>query len=134
VEASFSVSLGGDRLRGRYDRVDVGPAGTVITDYKSGDVPDLRRARQRARDSLQLSLYALAHEAETGHLPAAVQLHFLASNTVGTVVPDAARLERARTRLTSAASGIRRGAFEATPDPVTCAGCPFRDICPSSAG
>jgi hypothetical protein len=37
VEASFSVSLGGDRLRGRYDRVDAGPGGTVITDYKSGD-------------------------------------------------------------------------------------------------
>jgi hypothetical protein len=61
-----------------------------------------------------------------------VQLHFLTSNTVGAVTPDASRLERARIRLAEAAGGIRRGEFEATPDPMTCSGCPFRDICPSS--
>ena len=133
VEASFSVTLGEDRLRGRYDRVDEGPDGAIITDYKSGDVPDGRRARQRARDSLQLALYALAHQAETGALPALVQLHFLTSGTIGAVAPDPARLERARARLTSAAGGIRRGEFEPTPDPVTCGGCPFREICPASA-
>ncbi len=133
VEASFSVALGADRLRGRYDRVDDGPDGAIITDYKSGDVPDMRRARQRARDSLQLALYALAHQAETGALPAMVQLHFLTSNTVGAVAPEPLRLERARTRLTAAAGGIRRGEFDATPDPVTCGGCPFREICPASA-
>ena len=65
VEASFSVTLDGDRCVARYDRVDAGPDGVIITDYKSGDVPDVRRARQRARDSLQLALYALAHQAET---------------------------------------------------------------------
>ena len=133
VEASFSVTLGSDRLRGRYDRVDAGPDGAIITDYKSGDVPDVRRARQRARDSLQLALYALAYQAETGALPAQVQLHFLTSGTIGAVTPDPARLERARARLTGAAGGIRRGAFEPTPDPVTCGGCPFREICPASA-
>jgi len=133
VEASFSVILGGDRLRGRYDRVDEGPEGAIITDYKSGDVPDGQRARQRARDSLQLALYALAHEAETGALPAVVQLHFLTSNTIGAVAPDPVRLERARARLTAAADGIRRGRFEPTPDAVTCGGCPFREICPASA-
>ncbi len=133
VEASFSVTLGGDHLRGRYDRVDEGPDGAIITDYKSGDVPDGRRARQRARDSLQLALYALAHQAETGALPALVQLHFLTSNTIGAVAPDPVRLERARARLTSAAAGIRYGEFEPAPDPVTCGGCPFREICPASA-
>ena len=107
VEASFSVTLGGDHLRGRYDRVDEGPEGAIITDYKSATCRTGRRARQRARDSLQLQLYALAHEAETGALPAAVQLHFLTSNTIGAVAPDPVRLERARARLTTAAAGIR---------------------------
>ena len=134
VEAPFSVTIGEDRLRGRYDRVDRGPGGVaIITDYKSGDVPDGRRARQRARDSLQLALYALAHQAETGALPALVQLYFLTSNTVGAVAPDLGRLQRARARLTAAAGGIRRGEFEAAPDPATCGGCPFREICPAAA-
>src|SRR5436190_17824109 len=89
VEREFSFSLGGDRIRGRWDRVDIesqsqpasveavsevaiaeegqpiGPdvvAQTLpllprervtITDYKSSDVRDPARARQRARESLQ---------------------------------------------------------------------------------
>ncbi|HYM53238.1 MAG TPA: ATP-dependent DNA helicase, partial [Candidatus Dormibacteraeota bacterium] len=41
VEQEFAVSLGRDRLRGRYDRVDRDPDGRVtITDYKSADVRD----------------------------------------------------------------------------------------------
>ena len=49
----------------------------VITDYKSSDVRDPAKARERARDSLQLTIYAMAWQAETGRLPDAVALHFL---------------------------------------------------------
>ena len=48
--------------------------GPIITDYKSSDVREQRRADERARDSLQLQLYALAWEAETGALPASLEL------------------------------------------------------------
>jgi len=71
VERPFAVHFGKDMVRGRYDRVDETPEGSVITDYKSSDVRDPKQATQKARDSLQLQLYALAHEAETGELPAA---------------------------------------------------------------
>ena len=43
---------------------------------KSSDVRDQKRADSKARDSLQLQVYALAHQSETGELPARVQLHF----------------------------------------------------------
>ena len=68
VERPFAVHFGRDMVRGRYDRVDETPDGIVITDYKSSDVRDPKKATQKARDSLQLQLYALAHEAETGEL------------------------------------------------------------------
>ncbi len=58
VERPFSVRIGGDRVRGRYDVVRQTDDGIVITDYKSGDMRDPTRARQRARSSLQLQLYA----------------------------------------------------------------------------
>ena len=61
------------------------PERVVITDYKSSDVRDPVRARERARDSLQLQIYALAYEAETGRLPDALQLWFLESGLVGRV-------------------------------------------------
>jgi DNA helicase-2/ATP-dependent DNA helicase PcrA len=167
VERDFDFSLGGDRVRGRWDRVDVVPAGpeppdraapepagagsvsnradvvsptlellgreqVTITDYKSGDVRDAGRARQRARDSLQLQIYAMGWEALTGRLPDALQLHFLDSGVTGRADVDVRRLERARLRIETAASGIRRGDFEPTPSPAACGWCPFRQICPAS--
>ena len=61
--------------------------GAVITDYKSSDVSDQKRADAKARDSLQLQVYALAHKAQTGGLPQRVQLHFVESGVVGSASP-----------------------------------------------
>jgi DNA helicase-2/ATP-dependent DNA helicase PcrA len=133
VERSFQVRLGDDVVRGRYDRVDAGPVGAVITDYKSSDVREQRKADERARDSLQLQLYALAWEAETGELPASLELWFLDSGLVGRTAPDPRRLDRARQTLSRVASGIRAGDFRATPDKVGCSYCPYRQICPPAA-
>ena len=104
----------------------------VITDYKSSDVRDPAKARERARGSLQLTIYAMAWQAETGRLPDAVALHFLDSGLVGTAEVDAARVERGVADIREAAAGIRAGRFEARPSYMACSWCAFRDICPSS--
>ena len=164
VEREFSFMLNGDRVRGRWDRVDVEPADdaatagepalpapepqadvvtptlgmlgserVTITDYKSSDVRDPARARQRARDSLQLSIYAMAYEAMTGRLPDAVQLHFLESGLIGRAEVDPNRLAKARKQIARAAAGIRARDYSARPDYLSCTYCAFRDICPASA-
>jgi DNA helicase II / ATP-dependent DNA helicase PcrA len=169
VEREFGFALGGDRIRGRFDRVDIvpvaadsaaisgdayevadaptilradvvepmlellGPEEVTITDYKTSDVRDPVVARQRARDSLQLQIYAMAYEAMTGRLPDAVQLHFLDSGLVGRAEVDPARLEKARERIATAAAGIRARDYTPRPSTMACTYCPFRDICPSSA-
>ena len=134
MEQDFTVAFGPDRMRGRYDRVDREEDGrTVITDYKSSDVRDLATANRRARESLQLSIYALAHEAETGALPDELALHFLESGIVGRVEPSEKRLARAQEKLAAAADGIRAGHFDARPSPMRCGYCPFREICPDAA-
>ncbi len=162
VEREFSFLLDGDRVRGRMDRVDIVPRdpgdpvpvmtdepGTgadvveptlglsservVITDYKSSDVRDPARARQRAKDSLQLSIYAMGYEAMTGRLPDAVALHFLDSGLVGTAAVDRRRIDKAKASIRTAASGIRARDFTARPDRLSCSWCAFREICPSSA-
>jgi DNA helicase-2/ATP-dependent DNA helicase PcrA len=177
VEREFDFSLGGDRIRGRWDRVDIEPAEessrghgdpgsgggraepasaatagahgrradvvaptlellgrerVTITDYKTGEVRDATHARQRAKESLQLQIYAMAYEAIAGRLPDWVQLHFLDSGVIGRVEMDPRRLDKARGRIMEAASGIRAGAFDPTPSPLACTWCPFRQICPSS--
>jgi DNA helicase-2/ATP-dependent DNA helicase PcrA len=162
VEREFSFVLDGDRVRGRWDRVDIEPIDgppeppsgdadadpttdvvtptlgimgrerVTITDYKSSDVRDPARARQRARDSLQLQIYAMGYEALTGQLPDAIALHFLESGLVGKVPVDPKRLERARGRIRTAAAGIRARDYTPRPDPLACSWCAFRDICPAS--
>jgi len=134
VERDFTVAFGRDRLRGRYDRVDRDGAGrVVITDYKSSDVRDLATANRRAKESLQLSMYALAHEAEHGALPDELALHFLESGIVGRAEPTEKRLEKAQEKLTQAAAGIRARHYEATPSAMRCGYCPFREICPDAS-
>jgi DNA helicase-2/ATP-dependent DNA helicase PcrA len=104
----------------------------TITDYKSSDVRDPARARQRSRESLQLSIYAMGYQAMTGRLPDALQLYFLESGLVGRSEADPRRLAKARARIAQAAEGIRRRDFNARPDYLACSYCAFRDICPSS--
>jgi DNA helicase-2/ATP-dependent DNA helicase PcrA len=169
VEREFAFALGGDRIRGRFDRVDIvplaepsgaivggvrdvadaptllradvvepmlellGPEAVTITDYKTSDVRDPSVARQRARDSLQLQIYAMAYEAMTGRLPDAVQLHFLDSGLVGRAEVEPSRLEKARDKIAAAAAGIRARDYTPRPSAMSCSYCPFRDICPSSA-
>src|SRR6266851_2335421 len=65
VEREFGFNLGLDRVRGRFDRVDETPEGLVIVDYKSSDVTDPKKADQRAKESLQLKIYALAQHETT---------------------------------------------------------------------
>jgi DNA helicase-2/ATP-dependent DNA helicase PcrA len=134
VEQEFVFLLGRDRVRGRYDRVDVEADGrVVITDYKSSDVRDPATAARRARESLQLSIYALAYEAQHGKLPDELSLHFLDSGLVGRSEATEKRLERAQEKIGAAAEGIRAGHFDATPQPMRCGFCPFREICPDAA-
>jgi CRISPR/Cas system-associated exonuclease Cas4 (RecB family) len=160
--------LDGDRIRGRWDRVDIEagwvgrhrrarprqqcgdgaegllpdvvedtllllpPERVTVTDYKSSDVRDPRSPQTSLR-SLQLSIYALAYQAETGRMPDAVQLWFLDSGLVGRAEIDDKRLERARARIAKAAAGIRARDFSPRPEPLSCSYCPYRDICPASA-
>ena len=133
VEEPFAETVAGLPVRGRFDRIDEGPDGIVIVDYKSGEVRDPRKAAERARGSFQLHLYALAWEARTGELPAWLELRFLDGGVVGRVRPEPARLEKARSALREAAAGIAAGGREPAPDPFACGHCPYREICPASA-
>jgi DNA helicase-2/ATP-dependent DNA helicase PcrA len=133
IEKPFALTLDGMRIRGRFDRLDRDVRGTVVVDYKSSDVRDQKKADAKARDSLQLHAYALAHEQRTGESPAEMQLHFLESGLVGRVAPQPARMTKAVEQMRGAMAGIAASDFKAKPNPVSCGYCPFRRMCPSSA-
>jgi len=160
VEKDFSFEIGGHKIRGRWDRVDVTPLASgertreipviemsdetlrptlplsdewvVISDYKSGGKDDEEGNVTRARDALQLQIYALAWRAATGRLPDEVSLRFLDSGKHATVPVDPKRIAKARDRIVEAAEGIQSGSMEAKPDRMNCTYCAYRELCPSS--
>jgi DNA helicase-2/ATP-dependent DNA helicase PcrA len=133
VEKEFGFTLGPDRVRGRYDRVDEDLLGAVIIDYKTSDVTRQKDANRRVAGNLQLKIYALAWREMTGSLPQRVELRFIDSNVVGRHTPVADDLDVAIAAVKAAAAGIRARRFEATPSWGACRSCAYNQICPYTA-
>ena len=133
VEKEFGFTLGPNRVRGRYDRVDEDLLGTVIIDYKTSEVTRQKDADRRVAGSLQLKMYALAWREMTGALPQRVELRFIDSAVVGRHSPTAEDAEAAITAVEAAATGIRARRFDATPSWGACRSCAYNQICPYTA-
>jgi RecB family exonuclease len=117
---------------GRFDRVDLDPAGATVIDYKTSEIEDAAAAARRAEGSDQLRLYALAYRAQAGVLPRALELRFVETGLRGRVAPEDADADRAAELVAAAEAGIRAGDFTAHPSPHTCAPCAFNRICPQA--
>ncbi|MFB3816634.1 MAG: ATP-dependent helicase [Candidatus Methylomirabilales bacterium] len=132
VERPFAFLLGRTKVVGRWDRLDSRDGGAVIVDYKSSAVRDQKEADRRARESLQLDIYALAYQQMHEALPAAVELQFLESGLVGAARKTLADLAATREQIAAVARGIRAREFAPTPGYLQCSYCAFREICPST--
>jgi ATP-dependent DNA helicase UvrD/PcrA len=133
IEKDFGFALGPDRVRGRYDRVDEDLLGAVIIDYKTSEITQQKVADRRARESLQLQIYALAWREMTGAFPHRVELRFVETHAVGRHVPTEEDAQEAIVAVKAAAAGIRARRFEATPSRQACRYCAYNQICPFTA-
>jgi DNA helicase-2/ATP-dependent DNA helicase PcrA len=136
VEQTFRFKIGSNVITGRFDRVDEGPDGPILVDYKTSAIEDQDQAQRRARESLQteqLGLYALAYAETRERPPVRVELHFIESGLVGSAAVKVSHLHDARQRIRLAAEGIRRAEFPSRPDPWVCRSCAYSRFCPDSA-
>ncbi len=136
VEAPFSFQVGSTRVKGRWDRVDLRGDEVILIDFKTSDVRTQKDADRRARESLQLMIYALAYREVYGALPTRLELQFLGPQgvLVGKAIPDAALFTETAEIIERVASGIRMQQFIATPDFYrACRYCAFASICPYTA-
>jgi len=133
VERPFAFLLETTKVVGRWDRVDEREGRATIVDYKSSAVRDQKEADRKARESLQLAIYALAYEQMHDRAPDAVQLYFLESGLVGSARKTEVALEQTRGTIREVARGVRARDFTATPGYLQCSYCAFREICPSTA-
>ena len=94
---------------------------------------DAKKAKERAKESLQLDVYALAHLKTKGRLPDWVELRFLESGLAGGKEPTVEEAIQTEALIREVAALVRRREFGAKPSWNACGQCPFRDICPHTA-
>lgn len=131
TEAWFELPIA-DRaiVVGSIDRVDVDDDGRFhVVDYKTGKL----RSVAHVRESLQLSIYALACEHLYGQLPATVALDFVVAGTPVVVAVEDLDLAGAEERILQVADAVVAEDYAPTPNRL-CNWCDYRQACPAWEG
>ena len=125
VEMPFEVNAGDYRICGVIDRIDMGDAGLIVTDFKSGR----KAAKGEIERDLQLTLYAYAAEQLLGLPVEAVAWHFLKDGTVmwETRTPETCA-DLIENLLPHVAMAVERGEFDLRPG-YWCRFCDYRELC-----
>jgi putative RecB family exonuclease len=135
VELCLEADLGGLRLRGIIDRLDLDATGDlVVVDYKTGRAPGERYEKARLTG---VHLYALLCEQALGKLPVEVRLLHLREPLSITAVPTIQTLRGQRARTLAVWKAIERACerddFQPRPSPL-CGYCGFHAWCPAFGG
>jgi putative RecB family exonuclease len=134
LELKLEVEVGGVRLRGIIDRLDLVDGDLVVTDYKTGRAPGDGYARQRMTG---VHLYSLMCERWFGRRPVRVQLLHLAE-PVKIVAEPSEQSARGLSRRLEAVwraveTACEREDFRPRPS-VRCDWCAFKAWCPAFGG
>jgi DNA helicase-2/ATP-dependent DNA helicase PcrA len=130
IEKAFTFNLDGKRIVGRWDRIDLlSKEEAIIIDFKSSHIHKQKDADKKAKESLQLAIYAFAFKEIFGFLPKYSELHFLESGLVGRALKDKKDFDKLKENVAFVSSGLKSENFEANPNYLACTYCAFNQIC-----
>lgn len=122
VELPFDVQLGGIHTRGYIDKVESGPTGLRVVDYKTGN---------SAGDPFQLAVYIVAIWLLYGELPTGAFWMAKSGREVVVEYPEPP-VEEVTARIAAADAGIRAGDFDPKPSEANCRFCSVAASCPAN--
>jgi putative RecB family exonuclease len=135
IELTLDARLGGVRVRGILDRLDLTPEGDlVVVDYKTGRAPSDTYLQSKLTG---VQTYALLCQEILGRRPVQVRLLHLKEPTVITAEPTEQGLRGQRTKTLAVWTAIERACRDEDFRPKTgplCRFCRFRDFCPAYGG
>lgn len=135
MELGLEADLGGLRLRGIIDRLDLDADGElVVVDYKTGRAPSVRFEQGRLKG---VQFYAVLCEAVLGRAPVEVRLHHLREPVTISAQPTVQSMRGQRLRTGAVWTAIERaceqGDFRPRPSTL-CNFCSFQTFCPAFGG
>jgi putative RecB family exonuclease len=135
IELKLEVELGGIKLRGIIDRLELDADGElVVTDYKTGRAPGERQEQQRLSG---VAFYSLLCERLFGRRPAKVQLLYLADPLAIIATPNDRSTRGVERKLAAVWTAVERACeredFRPNPSRL-CDWCAFKAYCPSFGG
>lgn len=135
IELKLEIELGGVRLRGIIDRLELDADGElVVTDYKTGKAPGERQEQQRLAG---VAFYSLLCERLFGRRPARVQLLYLADPVAIIATPTDRSTRGVERKLAAVWTAVERACeredFRPNPSRL-CDWCGFKAYCPSFGG
>lgn len=130
-ELDMLETLGDITIRGILDRMEEGPDGLVITDYKTGSAPPERFAIPAF---FALKIYGVLIRRRTGRSPRRLRLMYLNGPTVYEIPVTDAQLDAMERQLEALWAAINRAIsterFPPRPGRL-CDWCAYRDMCPA---
>ncbi|HSX14334.1 MAG TPA: ATP-dependent DNA helicase [Candidatus Saccharimonadales bacterium] len=111
VERSFNFELAHGTIRGRYDAIYEDSDGVEIRDFKTSQVETKLKADEKARASLQISLYALGWFASTKQLPTKLVLDYVETGQIGVTIKTAADIKTLEQQVNEACQQITSGSY-----------------------
>jgi putative RecB family exonuclease len=135
IELRLEAQVGGLRLRGIIDRLELDHEGRlVVTDYKTGRTPGPSYQQARMEG---VHFYALLCEELFGVRPALVQLLYLGDRTAITTVPTEQATRALRRKVgalwQAVETACEREDFRPRPGRL-CSWCSFHAYCPAQGG
>ena len=123
VEQAFGVPVPNLPLKitGRMDAVYQQEDGVEIRDFKtSSSVTTPEKAKSRATNSQQLSIYALAWQIKHDELPAILTLDFVETGQIGSVHKTQRSLDTLQTKLAGMITDLQAGTYSPGKDHTYC--------------
>jgi DNA helicase-2/ATP-dependent DNA helicase PcrA len=131
LELGFTLKVGDVLVKGRIDRIDELPDGSLeVVDYKTGNP----KTKLEWDDKRQLVLYALALE-QCLPVPKPVKkltYYYLTTNQTVSFEPTDKDREKLTTQILDTMDRIAKSDFAPDPDPMKCKYCDFKEICPAA--
>lgn len=125
LEMDFRLKINNDTIRGKIDRIDELPDGTLeIIDYKTGAVKE----KLQKKDREQLLIYQLAGKEILDQMPEKMSFYYLNDNKKLSFTSTEQEREEFKLKLIDKIEKIKKSDFKATPG-WHCKFCDFKDIC-----